>query len=121
MQELSDALNSGREGRASMMLDILNPNSTRYPPLGDVASDSVLQGGDLTQTRLSRGTSGMLPRDKEGRAASYGSIEGIHGNYNTIIGGANGPVLHPSIAGFDPVFWLHHWLAAPESWTLCNH
>jgi Common central domain of tyrosinase len=109
VQELSDVLNSGREGRASMMLDILNPNSTRYPRLGDIASDLVLREGDLTQTGLSRGTSGKLPRDRDGKAATYGSIEGIHGNYHTLIGGTNGHMSHPSIAAFDPVFWLHHW------------
>ncbi|OAP60301.1 hypothetical protein AYL99_05303 [Fonsecaea erecta] len=108
VQQLSDALNSGREGRASMMLDILDPGSTRYPRLGDVASDSVLREGDLTQTGLSKGTAGILPRDGNGRPASYGSIEALHGNYHTLMGGPNGHMSSPSVAAFDPVFWLHH-------------
>ncbi|KIW32469.1 uncharacterized protein PV07_04014 [Cladophialophora immunda] len=108
VQQLSDALNSGREGRASMMLDILNPSSTRYPRLGDVASDLVLREGDMTQAGLSRATSGILPRDGGGRPASYGSIEALHGNYHTLVGGPNGHMSSPSIAAFDPVFWLHH-------------
>lgn len=88
-----------------MMLDILNPNSSRYPDLQDVASDMVLRGGDLTNTKLTRTISGV-PGSK---AASYGSIEGLHGNYHTIIGGSNGHMSHPSIAAFDPIFWFHHW------------
>jgi hypothetical protein len=92
-----------------MMLDILNPNSSRYPQLEDVASDLVLRGGDLTQTKLSRTTSAASLRDPGSKAASYGSIEALHGNYHTIIGGSNGHMSHPSIAAFDPVFWFHHW------------
>lgn len=80
-----------------MMLDLMNPNSSRYPDIGDIASDRVLRTGDMTQTILSTG-----------RAASYGSIEGIHGDYHSLIGGENGHMGHPSIAAFDPVFWLHH-------------
>jgi Common central domain of tyrosinase len=115
VQEISDALNSGREGRTSMMLDILNPNSSRYPRLEDVASDlvmqngsSVLQKGDLTDTVLSKETSGKS-RDPDGKAATYGSIEGMHNNYHGLIGGSGGHMNHPSIAAFDPVFWMHHW------------
>ncbi|EXJ66952.1 uncharacterized protein A1O5_10147 [Cladophialophora psammophila CBS 110553] len=103
-----DWARAGLRGRASMMLDILNPHSTRYPRLGDVASDLVLREGDLTQTRLSRGTSRILPGEGGGRPASYGSIEALHANYHTLVGGANGHMSSPSIAAFDPVFWLHH-------------
>jgi len=106
--ELSDTLNSGREGRTAMMLDILNPNSSRYPKIEDAASDMVLRGGDLTQTRLTKTISGAF-LDPGSRAASYGSIEGLHGNFHTIIGGTNGHMSHPSIAAFDPIFWFHHW------------
>lgn len=80
-----------------MMLDLLNPNSSRYPDIGDVASDRVLRRGDMTQTILSNG-----------KPTSYGSIEALHGNFHTIVGGDNGHMAHPSIAAFDPVFWLHH-------------
>ena len=83
-----------------MMLEILNPNSTRYPDLNDVASDLVLREGDLTRVGMTR---------EKGRAATYGSIEALHGNYHILLGGANGHMSHPSIAAFDPVFWLHHW------------
>lgn len=37
-----------------------------------------------------------------------GSLENIHNNYHGSIG-SNGQMGDPSVAAFDPVFWIHHW------------
>jgi hypothetical protein len=70
------------------MLDILNPDSKRYADMDDVASDTVLQRGDMTQTGLSGRTSRILANSRREDAASYASIEGLHGNIHEIVGGA---------------------------------
>ena len=85
------------------MLDILNPNFSRYVDLGDVASDRVLREGGMTQTKLSQRASCVLSRERE-KASRYSSIEGLHGNYHALIGGANGHMFDPTFAAFDPVF-----------------
>ena len=44
--------------------------------------------------------------------APSGSLEGLHGDYHGHIGGVPGQGNHMSrvpSAGFDPVFWFHHW------------
>lgn len=43
----------------------------------------------------------MLPGD-------YDSCEGIHDGLHIIIGGPGGTMTSVDIAGFDPIFWLHH-------------
>ena len=80
------------------MLDILNPYSRRNTDFQEVASDTVLQ--DMTQTIPSQRTSDILRRGGDRKAASYGSIEALHGDFHTIIGGNNGHMKHPSIAAF---------------------
>ena len=91
LKALSDALNSGREGRSSLALALIH--STPYGKFSTVASDK-LEKGDMTTFS-----------SPEGR----GSLEGsIHGNYHNLIGG-NGHMSTPSLAAFDPVFWFHHW------------
>jgi len=94
LEKLSNALNSGREGRNSLALALLH--SQPYAELSTVASDLILVEGDITEFNN--------PKD------GSGSLEGsIHGNYHNIIGGRRGHMSHPSVAAFDPVFWFHHW------------
>ncbi|KAF8243965.1 Di-copper centre-containing protein [Wilcoxina mikolae CBS 423.85] len=44
---------------------------------------------------------------KNGRSSDYDSIESVHNSLHSWIGG-NGHMGDPSVAGFDPIFWLHH-------------
>lgn len=91
LKELSNALNSGREGRNSLALALIH--SQPYAKLSTVASDKLAEG-DMT-----------IFSSKDGS----GSLEGsIHGNYHNLIGGS-GHMSTPSLAAFDPVFWFHHW------------
>jgi tyrosinase len=39
---------------------------------------------------------------------NYLSLEAIHGNIHGWTGG-KGNMSHIAVAGFDPIFWLHHW------------
>ncbi|CZT49606.1 uncharacterized protein RSE6_10479 [Rhynchosporium secalis] len=90
--ELSDVLNSGREGRNSFALALIY--SQPYGQFQTVASDSLAEG-DITA--FSSPTAGS------------GSLEGsIHGNYHVLIGGQTGHMGVPTLAAFDPVFWFHH-------------
>lgn len=98
LQALSNALNSGREGRNSLTLALLH--SQPYGRLATVASDSLARG-DITTF--------------SSRAEGNGSLEGsIHGNYHNLIGGS-GHMGTPILASFDPVFWFHHWYKNPSS------
>lgn len=36
------------------------------------------------------------------------SVEGIHNNIHAQVGGSGGQMADLSLAGFDPLFWLHH-------------
>lgn len=91
LKGLSDALNSGREGRNTLALALIH--SQPYANLSTVASDK-LEKGDMTIFSSQDGS---------------GSLEGsIHGNYHNLIGGP-GHMSTPSLAAFDPVFWFHHW------------
>jgi len=100
-KELSNALNSGREGRSSLTLALIH--SQPYGRLQTVASDFLAEG-DIT----------LFSSRAEGR----GSLEGsIHGNYHGLIGGP-GHMGTPILAAFDPVFWFHHWYSNPSS---CKH
>lgn len=44
---------------------------------------------------------------------SYSSLEFIHNNIHSWVGGPDnltaGHMADVPVAGFDPVFWLHHW------------
>ncbi|KAH7403824.1 hypothetical protein BKA64DRAFT_461089 [Cadophora sp. MPI-SDFR-AT-0126] len=92
LPELSNALNSGREGRNSLALALIH--SQPYGRLETVASDFLAEG-DLTIF--------------SSRAEGSGSLEGsIHGNYHVLIGGQGGHMSTPILAAFDPVFWFHH-------------
>jgi hypothetical protein len=83
-----------------MMIKLLN--SPLYAQLKTVATDAVLQRGDITDVP------GMFRPDVD-NPEGVGNLEGtIHGNYHVLIGG-NGVMSNPSVAAFDPVFWFHHW------------
>lgn len=97
LKAMSDSLNSGRQGRTTMMIKLLN--SKPYQDLSVVASDRLKQG-DLTKTK-----DVPDPDTRDG----MGSLEGtLHGNYHGLIGG-DGVMGDPRVAAFDPVFWFHHW------------
>ena len=36
------------------------------------------------------------------------NIENIHNGIHDFVGGNLGHMSYPEVAGFDPVFWLHH-------------
>jgi tyrosinase len=46
--------------------------------------------------------------DKSKSWTGWGSLEDIHNSVHGYVGGT-GHMGDPSIAGFDPIFWLHHW------------
>jgi len=105
LKELSDALNMGREARASLVLDIVF--SKPYSNLKIMATDKVLASGQMDNVKISQRTDKLF--EALGERPS-GSLEGIHGNYHVLIGGTGfGHMNTTMVASFDPVFWFHHW------------
>ncbi|CAG8720088.1 1794_t:CDS:2, partial [Scutellospora calospora] len=61
----------------------------------------------------------------------FSSIEVVHDALHDAIGGAGGHMSYPDIAGFDPIFYLHHsnvdrliaiWQAChPNAWIIGNN
>lgn len=81
-------------------------------------NNHLIQGGDITKTKLSDETKVIRRDEIQKREISSetdvsndakGSIEGIHNNMHLIIGGSKGQMRNPQVAAFDPVFWFHHW------------
>jgi len=44
---------------------------------------------------------------------NYGSLEDLHNKIHDKTGGPNGHMRAVEVSAFDPIFWLHHWLARP--------
>ena len=45
----------------------------------------------------------------------FDSIENLHGNIHTGVGGDNGHMTDLAVSGFDPIFFLHHAYAMPNA------
>ena len=43
-----------------------------------------------------------------GDPGNYGNVESIHDDVHVQVGGQGGWMFDPPVAGFDPIFWLHH-------------
>jgi len=47
---------------------------------------------------------------RENNVQGYASIEGLHDNVHSAVGGQNwGHMSVIDVSAFDPMFWLHHW------------
>ncbi|KAL9113600.1 MAG: hypothetical protein Q9227_002338 [Pyrenula ochraceoflavens] len=101
-------LNMAREGSNTFFISMVKDPAYKY--YADVGTNAINTFGGG-----SKGSS----------ADPKGSLESIHNNYHGRIGGG-GQMSDPSVAAFDPVFWIHHcqidrllaiWQAThPNSW-----
>lgn len=104
--DLSNTMNSGREARCSYMLDLLN--SAPYQRVQDIATDNKRFRGDMWEVDLKRSLEQFDNRGNPIQDQTSGSIEDLHNKYHGLIGWA-GVMGNPTVAAFDPVFYIHHW------------
>jgi len=56
---------------------------------------------------------------RENNVQGYASIEGLHDNVHSAVGGQNwGHMSVIDVSAFDPMFWIHHWWATVLQFTL---
>ncbi|RIA78882.1 hypothetical protein C1645_795240, partial [Glomus cerebriforme] len=74
---------------------------------------------------------GTSPGEVNGNYGHFSSIEVVHDAVHDAIGGTGGHMSYPDVAGFDPIFFLHHanvdrlfaiWQAChPDVWIIGNN
>ena len=72
----------------------------------------------------------LIKGESDENYGHYSSIEVVHDSVHEAIGGTGGHMAYPDIAGFDPIFFLHHanvdrlvaiWQAChPDVWIIGN-
>jgi tyrosinase len=93
----------------------------RYPSLGDkgneqvdivLKNESAALRASVSILLLSYSSFDAFSHNRwspSTQAGTYGSLENIHDNLHSMIGGNGGHMGGISVSAYDPVFWLHHW------------
>jgi tyrosinase len=102
-EPLNRVLNSGREPRVELALDLLQKTSyNKYLNLASTQARRTVPGVDRDGRRVWK-----LPTGDPS-----GSLEDLHNFYHGATGG-QGHMARVPVAAFDPIFWLHHWYVTP--------